>query len=157
MDGTVTHLCIAPGYKQAVVSVDAVEAVEGSGLRGDRYFGTTRQVTVVCTGELDEAAAVLGMDSIPAGSTRRNITVSLPSLPREHGTRIRVGEVELAVWRDCAPCEQMETAVGRGGAPSAATARRRIGHRRHRRHHQPRRPRDHCDSGNPIRGLTPGA
>jgi MOSC domain-containing protein YiiM len=121
-DGTVTHLCIAPDYGTPVQSVESVVAVEGQGLDGDRYFGTTRQVTIVCEGELDEAAADLGMESVPPGATRRNITVSVPSLPRNHGAVITVGDVELKVWRDCAPCEVMETAVGQG-AQKALRAR----------------------------------
>ena len=43
-------------------------------------------------------------------------------LPRAHGTKINIGEIELAVWRDCAPCEVMETAVG-PGARSALDSR----------------------------------
>ncbi len=112
--GEVTHLSIAPDYGASTRSVDSVVAVEGKGLEGDRYLGTTRQVTIVCDGELQQAADALGLESIPAGATRRNITVSVSELPRTHGTRITVGEVELTVWRDCAPCEVMETAVGEG-------------------------------------------
>jgi MOSC domain-containing protein YiiM len=112
--GTVTHLCIAPDYGMPTQAVESVVAVAGKGLEGDRYFGTTRQVTIVCEGELAEASTDLGMETIPAGATRRNITVTLPSLPRSHGTAITIGAVELQVWRDCAPCEVMETAVGPG-------------------------------------------
>jgi MOSC domain-containing protein YiiM len=112
--GAVTHLSIAPDYGAQTRSVESVVVVEGQGLEGDRYFGTTRQVTIVCEAELQQAADALGMESIPAGATRRNITVSVSELPRVHGTKITIGEVELSVWRDCTPCEVMETAVGTG-------------------------------------------
>ena len=69
---------------------------------------------MVATGELAEAAAALGVDSIVDGSTRRNLTIDVGSIPRKHGTRIQIGEVTLAVWRDCAPCELMEQTVGPG-------------------------------------------
>ncbi len=114
MKGTVKAIHMAPGYGKPVEPVDWVEVVEGKGLRGDRYFGTRRQVTVVATGELEKAAAELGRDSIAEGATRRNITVEAEALPRSHGARIEIGDVVLEVWRDCAPCEVMETAVGPG-------------------------------------------
>jgi MOSC domain-containing protein YiiM len=114
MHGTVIGIHIAPGYGRPVEPVPEVEAVAGKGLRGDRYFGTRRQVTLVATGELHAAAAELGAGRIEHGATRRNITIDLPSLPRAHGTRIEIGETVLEVWRDCAPCEVMESAVGPG-------------------------------------------
>lgn len=94
--------------------LESVEVVDGMGLEGDRNFGTVRQVTVVAAGELDRAAGDLGQ-RIPPGATRRNLTVDLPSLPRDTGARITVGEVVLEVRRDCSPCEVMEESVGAGG------------------------------------------
>ena len=114
MQGTVTAIHIAAEYGRPVEPVERVEAVAGKGLRGDRYFGSRRQVTLVAAGELGAAAAQLGVERIDEGATRRNITVDLPSLPRAHGSRIEIGETVLTVWRDCAPCEVMETAVGPG-------------------------------------------
>lgn len=114
MNGSVKAIHIAPGYGKPVEPVDQVEVVEGKGLRSDRYFGTRRQVTIVATGELDAAASELGLPGVPDGATRRNITVDLPALPRAHGSRLEIGEVVLEVWRDCAPCEVMETAVATG-------------------------------------------
>lgn len=114
MEGTVTAIHISPGYGRPMQAVEQVEAVEGKGLRGDRYYGTRRQVTIVATGELSAAAADLGTDRIGEGATRRNITVELPSVPRAHGTRIEIGAVALEVWRDCTPCDVMEASVGPG-------------------------------------------
>ncbi len=114
MTGTVTHIHIAGRHGAEPVSVDEVHAVAGKGLEGDRYFGSVRNVTIVCAGELDRGAAELGMDRIVPGSTRRNLTVTLDALPRTHGTGIRIGEVEVAVWRDCAPCETLEAGVAPG-------------------------------------------
>ena len=114
MPGTVAAIHIASEHGGPVEPVAEVEAVEGKGLLGDRYFGTRRQVTIVATGELDTSAVQLGADRIVDGTTRRNITVDLPSLPRAHGERIEIGETVLEVWRDCAPCEVMEETVGPG-------------------------------------------
>lgn len=120
MHGTVRAIHIASGYGEPVESIAEVEAVAGKGLLGDRYFGTRRQVTIVASGELTAAAAELGADRIDDGATRRNITVDVPSLPRAHGTRLEIGETVLDVWRDCAPCDVMETSV----APGARAALR---------------------------------
>lgn len=114
MHGRVEHLCVAPSRGAPVVHLDSVTAVADRGLEGDRNFGRTRQVTVVCTGELREAAYRLGIPRIPAGATRRNITVSLDVLPRRAGTLMRLGEVVLRIRGDCAPCEVMESSVAPG-------------------------------------------
>ena len=74
--------------------------------------------------ELAEAASILGIDGIPPGTTRRNITVELDELPRGTGTRVRVGDVQLAVWRDCAPCSAIEGLFGPGAGKAL---RRRAG------------------------------
>ncbi|MDE0187488.1 MAG: MOSC domain-containing protein [bacterium] len=108
---SVTHLHLAPLHKADPIEVNEVFAVEGAGLEGDRYLGTIRNVTMVAEGELDEAAGRLGYP-IPAGATRRNITVDADRLPRTTGTLIHLGEAVLSVWRDCPPCERMNETVG---------------------------------------------
>ncbi|MCY3564456.1 MAG: MOSC domain-containing protein [bacterium] len=110
---SVTHVHLAPLHKAGLTEVTEVLAVEGAGLEGDRYLGTTRNVTVVAKGELDEAADRLGYP-IPAGATRRNITVDADRLPRTTGALIHLGEAVLSVWRDCPPCERMYQTVGPG-------------------------------------------
>ena len=94
-----------------MAEVNEVLAVAEKGLEGDRYLGTTRNVTVVASGELRSAARQLGYP-IPAGATRRNITVDVDRLPRTTGTLIHMGEATLSVWRDCPPCERMHRTVG---------------------------------------------
>lgn len=114
MSGTVVHISISPGHGKPELEPGSVVAVEGKGLEGDRHYGTRREVTLVATGELAEAAAELGLDSIIHGSTRRNITIDVPAIPHQHGTRIQIGDVTLAVWRECTPCELMEETVCTG-------------------------------------------
>ncbi|MCQ3804625.1 MAG: MOSC domain-containing protein [bacterium] len=108
---SVTHLHLATAHRSDLTEVSEVLAVEGMGLEGDRYLGTTRNVTIVAEGELQAAATQLGYPILP-GSTRRNITVDADRLPRETGTLIRMGEATLSVWRDCPPCERMYQTVG---------------------------------------------
>ncbi|MBT8166016.1 MAG: MOSC domain-containing protein [Acidimicrobiia bacterium] len=94
-------------------SVEEVEAIAGQGLVGDRKFGARRQISIVSTEELDEAAAKLG-DAIPMGSTRRQITISEGRFTREPGSAIRLGDVVVEVAGDCSPCDEMEESVGPG-------------------------------------------
>jgi len=108
---SVTHLHLATAHRGEVTEVPEVLAVEGQGLEGDRYLGTTRNVTVVAEGELEAAAAQLGYPILP-GSTRRNITVDADRLPRTTGTLIQIGDATLSVWRDCPPCSRMYETVG---------------------------------------------
>ena len=97
-----------------MAAVDEVGAVAGSGLVGDRYFGTRhRHVSVQSREQLDAAADTRGAP-VPAERTRRNVTLDHGAVPTEPGARIVVGDVLLEVVRRAAPCRVMETAVGPG-------------------------------------------
>ncbi len=110
----VTAIHVASGtWPVPVHPVDAVEAIAGRGLEGDRKYGAHRQITIVSTDELDDAAAEWGRE-IPAGSTRRQVTISGSRLDRTEGSVIRLGDVVVSVVGDCAPCEEMEESVGPG-------------------------------------------
>ncbi len=112
--GTVLALTTAADYGADLVRHESIALIEGVGIEGDRHAGNRRAVTIVCTGELAKAAADHGVDSIDGVVTRRNIVVDLPELPRKHGTRFSIGEVEFEVWRDCAPCNLMDEFFGDG-------------------------------------------
>ena len=112
---TVQAIHVAPQKGAPLESVEAVEAVAGEGLQGDRYLGVggKRQLTIVSTEELDEAAEEWGQP-IPPGATRRNVTISGMRLPRKAGAKLRLGAVIVEVDQDCAPCGLMENCVGEG-------------------------------------------
>ena len=109
----VLSLATAPDHGADTIGHEKVTLVEGVGIEGDRHAGKLRQVTVICTGELDKAVAEHGAP-IDAVSTRRNIVVDLDELPRQHGATFTIGETELQVWRDCAPCSLMDDLFGDG-------------------------------------------
>ena len=110
----VTGIHISPStWPEPMVAVDAVEAVAGRGLVGDRKYDSRRQISIVSTEELAEAAARLGID-IPAGSTRRQVTISEGRFNREPGSTIRLGDVVVTVNGDCSPCDEMEETIGLG-------------------------------------------
>ena len=110
----VTGIHISPStWPEPVHAVDEVEAVAGRGLVGDRKYDAHRQISIVSTEELAEAAQRLGSD-IPAGSTRRQITISEGRFNREPGSTIRLGEVVVSINGDCSPCDEMEETIGLG-------------------------------------------
>ncbi len=95
-------------------AVDAVEVEAGKGILGDRYHGTKhRHVTLQSADALAEAPELYGSD-VPAHLTRRNITISDGVVPRDPGTRIRIGDVLLEVVRVAAPCKLLDDTIGRG-------------------------------------------
>lgn len=110
----VTSIHLAPGTRLPTKAVESVVAEAGKGLVGDRYHGTRhRHVTVQSQPDLDAAAADLG-GPVPAGSTRRNVTISAGPVPTKPGTRVRVGDTLLEVVRLAAPCRLMDDYVAPG-------------------------------------------
>ena len=109
----VVAIHVAKATRLPMHAVDAVGVEAGRGLVGDRYHGTRhRHVTIQATGELEEAARRHGAPIDP-GSTRRNVTIEAASVPRKPGTRFRVGEIDVEVVRDAAPCKLLEDSLGR--------------------------------------------
>lgn len=109
----VVGIQIALGTRLPMRSVDEIEIEAGAGIVGDRYHGTKhRHVTVQSLEEIAEAEAELGRALDPI-LTRRNITVSTGALDRTPGERLTIGEVELEVVRDAAPCKLLEDSYGR--------------------------------------------
>jgi MOSC domain-containing protein YiiM len=121
---TVALLHVAPGSRLPMKSVSSVSIETQAGIVGDRYHGSKhRQVSVQSLSSLAEAAATLGSD-LPAGLTRRNITISSEEVPRDPGALIRIGPVLLEVVRVAAPCKLLDDTIGRGAQEAL---RRRCG------------------------------
>jgi MOSC domain-containing protein YiiM len=115
---------VAKGTRLPMRAVDSVEVEAGKGIVGDRYHGTRhRHVTVQSAESLCEAEKAYGAE-VPAGLTRRNLTVDQGVVPREPGARIRVGPVLLEVVRVAAPCKLLDDTIGRGAQEAL---RRRAG------------------------------
>ena len=87
-------------------TVESVPAVAGQGLEGDRHFRASgakpgQALTLV------EADAVEDV-GLPAGGTRRQLTVSGTGLNNLVGRRFRVGSVECYGVELCEPCDHLE-------------------------------------------------
>lgn len=116
--GKVAWIGLRPERKAALQVVEETEALEGRGLKGDRSAakkGSKRQVTLIQGEHLDGVAAMLGIDKVDPGLTRRNIVVRGINLLSLKGQRFRIGEAELEMTEECHPCSRMEENLGPGG------------------------------------------
>lgn len=90
-----------------LTSVDSVRAFAGKGLEGDRNFhvggaGSGKALTLV-------EEEVVQDTGLPAGATRRQITVRGVRLNDLVGQRFLVGDVECLAVKLCEPCEHLES------------------------------------------------
>lgn len=97
--------------------VTEVEAVEGTGLRGDRYFNgegtfskdenSDNQVTLIESEAVAAAVAAYDLNITPA-QTRRNLVTEGVALNHLVGKTFTVGEVTLRGVRLAEPCGYLE-------------------------------------------------
>jgi MOSC domain-containing protein YiiM len=114
--GRVAWIGVRPGRREPVAVLDAVEAIAGRGLAGDRYAaGGKRAVTLVQAEHLEALGRLLGAHSPDPGVLRRNLVVSGVNLLALRKRRFRVGDAVLEGTGPCEPCSRMEEALGPGG------------------------------------------
>jgi MOSC domain-containing protein YiiM len=118
MEGRIESIHVAPEAIEPVESRESVEAVAGSGLRGDRYFDAEGTFSNAEDGgnELTlverEAIAAIERESgieLEPGEHRRNLTTTGVALNHLVGERFRVGEVVCRGVRLCEPCDHLES------------------------------------------------
>jgi MOSC domain-containing protein YiiM len=122
--GRIEAIHIASGASAPMQPLDAVEAVVGSGLAGDRYFEGVgfyserptapgaREVTLF-EAEVLELLATEYRITLSAADHRRNLTTRGVRLDDLLGRRFRVGDVLLEGVKDCPPCDHLEGLVGK--------------------------------------------
>ena len=109
--GVVEAITIAPAAEAPMQAVEAVTAIAGAGLDGDRYArggGTFspgrsdgRNLTIVAAEALEQA----GVDAL---ESRRNVVVRGVDVDALRGRRFRIGAVECVGRRRCEPCAHLE-------------------------------------------------
>lgn len=120
----VVGIHLAKATRLPMVPVDAAVIDTAAGLVGDRYHGSRhRQLSVQSLEELAEGEEKFGQ-TIEPHLTRRNVTIDHGRIPRTPGHRWRIGDVELEVVRDAAPCKMLDMEIGDG---ARAALRRRAG------------------------------
>ena len=128
--GTVERVFVAGAGGQPMRPVDAVQAVAGRGLDGDRY--ATRQgywtdvdecqVTLIAAEDLD-AIAASSVIAVQDGQHRRNIVTRGVDLRALAGRTFRIGEATFAHDRPRPPCRYIES-ITEPGMTRALAARR---------------------------------
>ena len=115
--GRVRWIGLRPARAATMQVVDAVEAIAGQGLRGDRYASASgkRGVTLLQAEHLPAIAALAGHDVLDPATLRRNLLIAGISLVALKDRRFRVGEVLLEGTGPCDPCSRMEAVLGEGG------------------------------------------
>ena len=115
--GTVIWVGVRPGRRLPMESRDAVRAVAGAGLEGDRYSGSgKRQVTLIQAEHLPVIGSLAGWErGPPPGLLRRNLVVRGINLLGLKDRRFRIGEAVLEGTGLCHPCSRMEEVLGPGG------------------------------------------
>jgi MOSC domain-containing protein YiiM len=114
---TIVAIHVAKATRLPMRAVDRVDVEAGKGIVGDRYHGTRhRHVSLQSLDALAEATALHGSE-VPAGLTRRNLTISHGVVPRAPGALVRIGGpagVLLQVVRVAAPCKLLDDTIGPG-------------------------------------------
>lgn len=124
--GTVERVHVAPETKDAVESVPSVDAVEGRGLRGDRYFreeGASGSrdgfdLTLIEAEAVEAAERDYGVELDP-GTHRRNVTTRGVSLNHLVGEQFYVGEVRCEGVELCEPCSYLQRQLDADGVVEA--------------------------------------
>lgn len=119
--GRVEAIFVAPDAEAPMTALDAVSAVAGQGLEGDRYYRRAgsfsakdhpgRQITLVEVEAL-EALRAAGLD-VGIGDSRRNIVTRDVPLNHLVGREFRVGAVRLRGYKLCEPCAHLEKLAGK--------------------------------------------
>ncbi|MGZ5038373.1 MAG: MOSC domain-containing protein [Usitatibacter sp.] len=137
----VAHIFVAPKRGAAMQSMDSVEALEGEGLRGDRYtavksrVASSHQVTLIEAENIDHFTRSTGLALAPDGP-RRNIVTRGVRLNGLEGKRFRIGQAVLEGMELCEPCtlfakrthrEVLEAFAGRGGLRARVVSGGKIG------------------------------
>lgn len=115
--GVVRWIGLRPARDQAMRECEAVEAVAGKGLLGDRYASASgkRGITLIQAEHLPAIAALAGLEAVSPATLRRNLVVAGLPLVALKGRRFSIGEAEFEGTAPCDPCSRMEAALGPGG------------------------------------------
>jgi MOSC domain-containing protein YiiM len=114
---------ICPVRREPMHSVDAVRAVPGRGLEGDRYFhgtgsysrwpGAGREVTLIASESITRLQSEHGFD-LSQGAHRRSLVTVGIDLEALVGHEFSVGSVRMRGDRPCAPCRYLNSVVAPG-------------------------------------------
>ncbi|MBI2820160.1 MAG: MOSC domain-containing protein [Acidobacteria bacterium] len=126
MDGVIEKIFITSKGGEPMQALTEVEAVEGSGLCGDRYLERTGywttvdecEVTLIAGEDLDQIATSTSL-GVLNGEHRRNLVTRGIELMSLRGQRFRIGEAILEYDRPRPPCTYIQGLTGQQGLTRA--------------------------------------
>jgi MOSC domain-containing protein YiiM len=120
--GSVLSIQIAPNGTDKLRNIDQVNAIEGMGLEGDRYYNRTgtysdkhdesREATFIESEALDALAKDYKIE-LDGTESRRNISTRGIALNHLVGKEFKVGEAVFRGVRLCEPCTHLEEVSGK--------------------------------------------
>jgi MOSC domain-containing protein YiiM len=115
--GMLRGIWVSATARTPLVSVEAVRAIPGRGLEGDRYSlgqgsfsrwpGTGRAVSLIAEETLQSIHAEHGID-LSEGRSRRNLVTSGIDLADLQDRLFRIGTAVFRGVRPCSPCQYLE-------------------------------------------------
>ncbi|MES2186826.1 MAG: MOSC domain-containing protein [Pseudomonadota bacterium] len=124
--GTLQAIYLRPARRVPAAAPQAVQAIAGRGLQGDRSssnatLGGKRQVTLLQAEHLPAVAAFLRREAIDPALLRRNLLVAglnlhaARALFADQPLRLFIGaDAVLEITGPCEPCSRMEEVFGPG-------------------------------------------
>jgi MOSC domain-containing protein YiiM len=120
--GTVLSIQIAPNGADSLGNLDQINAIEGMGLEGDRYYNRTgtysnkhdesREATFIESEALEALAKDYNVE-LKGTESRRNISTRGVALNHLVGKEFKVGEAVFRGIRLCEPCTHLEEVSGK--------------------------------------------
>jgi MOSC domain-containing protein YiiM len=120
--GSVLSIQIAPNGTNKLRNIEQVNAIEGMGLEGDRYYNRTgtysdkhdesREATFIESEALDALAKDYNIE-LEGTESRRNISTRGVALNHLVGKEFKVGEAVFRGVRLCEPCTHLEEVSGK--------------------------------------------
>jgi MOSC domain-containing protein YiiM len=130
VSGFIEKIFWAPAAGADMRSVEAIEALADSGLRGDRYAaraghwtgGDACQITLMEAEALDEITATTRL-RVRDGEHRRNLVTRGIRLEELSGRRFQIGEAVLEFDRPRPPCRYLQSLTQQQGLTAALEQR----------------------------------
>ena len=120
--GTVLSIQIAPNGTDSLRNLEQINAIEGMGLEGDRYYNRTgtysnkhdesREATFIESEALEALVKDYNVE-LKGTESRRNISTRGVALNHLVGKEFKVGEAVFRGIRLCEPCTHLEEVSGK--------------------------------------------
>ena len=120
--GRLEAIFVAPGAGAPMVSLESTQAIQGQGLKDDRYAQSQGfwkatdacQVTLISTFDLAQARRRGAPERLEKGSHRRNLVISGLRIQDLKGHDFQIGEAVFRYQKPRPPCGYLDKIEGAG-------------------------------------------